>query len=71
MTAHYIDSDFQIKRFLITLQHFADKHSSEEIAKRLDGFTRDQHLGPNMRTTITFDDGANMKKARKDCVTIR
>ena len=68
MTVHYIDSDFQMKRFLVTLQHFAGKHSSEEIAKRLDSITKDLNLGPNVRTTITCDGGANMKKAGKDCV---
>ena len=68
MTAHNIDSGFQIKRFLVTLKHFAGKHSSEEIARRLDGFTKYLHLGPNVRTTITCNDGANMKKDGKDYV---
>ena len=68
MTAHYINSDFQIKSFLVTLQHFAGKHSLEEIAKRMGGFTKDLHLGPNKRTTITCDGGANMKKTGKGCI---
>ena len=67
MTARYIDSDFQMKRFLVILQLFAGKHSSEEISKRLDSFTKDLHLGPNVRTTITCNFGANMEKAGKDC----
>ena len=43
-------------------------HSSEEIAKRLGGFTKDLNLGPNVRATMTCDGGVNMKKAGKGYV---
>ena len=63
LTMHYIDKEFNLKKFLLGCINFDVKHTSVEIAEKLDRLIEGLNMPLNATLTITTDGASNMIKA--------
>ncbi|XP_065660369.1 uncharacterized protein LOC136084165 [Hydra vulgaris] len=60
-TLHYIDSMFQLKRFLVEMSYFPKQHTGDNIAKKLNESLNKLELDFGIKTWITVDGAANVQ----------
>jgi BED zinc finger len=65
LTMHFITKKFELKRLLVKLEYFPEKHSAENIMEKLDFLIKGLKLEANTHTWATTDGGAPILKAMR------
>ena len=63
LTMHYVDKDFNLRKFLVGCVNFDEKHTAIEISEKLDRLIEGINLPVNANLTMTTDGASNMIKA--------
>lgn len=63
ITSHFIDNQWMLKTFCLRCAHFADDHTSENIAEVLTNLLADWELNASELASCTTDNGKNILKA--------
>ena len=66
LTLHYINSEFELVRFLIACTPFIGRHTGEAIAVNLDSFISDLNLNEEVHRACANDNGSNVVLAAKE-----
>jgi hypothetical protein len=66
LTLHYINSEFELVRFLIACTPFSGRHTGAAIAVNLDSFISDLNLDEEVHRACVNDNGSNVVLAAKE-----
>ena len=66
LTLHYINSEFELIRFLIACTPFTGRHTGEAIAVNLDSFISELNLKEDVHRACVNDNGSNVVLAVKE-----
>ena len=66
LTLHFITSEFELKRFLVTVKSFEGRSISQAITLATDQMMQDLQLPQGILITMTTDAANNMKRAMAD-----
>ena len=65
LTLHFINNRFELKRLLVKLDYFGEKHTGEIILEKLDSLIKGLKLEQKTHTWATTDGGTNVLKAMR------
>ncbi|XP_065674180.1 zinc finger BED domain-containing protein 4-like [Hydra vulgaris] len=65
LTLHFINNRFELKRLLVKLDYFGEKHTGEIILEKLDLLIKGLNLEQKTHTWATTDGGTNVLKAMR------
>jgi len=70
LTMHYVDKDWNLRKFLMGCSNFDERHTAAEIGQKLDRMIEAINIPGEASLTMITDGGSNMVKAAKESPNI-